>query len=85
MENLTAYLFTQGVLGVGCLVLGWVCVKLYTKNEKLQQRIDELHGLRLEDSNRSRDILTDVLQDNTQNMRVFSEKIEVVQSRRAKP
>lgn len=85
MENLTGYLFTQGALGVGCLVLGWVCVKLYSRSEAkieaLQLRIEELHSLRLEDSNSSREVVLDVLRDNTQNMRVFSEKIEVVQSR----
>lgn len=79
MEGVSSYLLTQGVLGVACLVLGFVCVKLYNKNERLQERIEELHELRLSDSKEVRKEVTAVVQGNSENMRVFTEKIEVVQ------
>lgn len=79
MDGVSSYLLTQGVLGVACLVLGFVCVKLYNKNERLQERIEELHELRLEDSKEVRREVTAVVQGNSENMRVFTEKIEVAQ------
>lgn len=36
-DGIATFLFTQGVLGVACLVLGIVCVKLYNKNERLEK------------------------------------------------
>lgn len=79
MEGVGAYLLTQGALGIATLVLGYVCGKLYNKNERLQARIEELHILRLEDSKEVVKEVTEVIQGNSQNMRVFAEKIEVVQ------
>lgn len=73
----TTYLFTQGVLGVVVVALSTVCIKLYNKSEKQQLRIEELQDLRLEDSKQLTKDVTDVVQGNSQNMRVLSEKIEI--------
>lgn len=77
MENGTTYLFTQGVLGVVVVALSTVCIKLYNKSERQQLRIEELQDLRLDDSKQVTKDVTDVLQGNSQNMRVLSEKIEI--------
>lgn len=77
MEVGTTYLFTQGVLGIVVVALCTVCIKLYNKTEKQQLRIEELQDLRLEDSKQITKDVTDVLQGNSQNMRVLSEKIEI--------
>jgi hypothetical protein len=71
------YLFTQGVLGVVVVALSTVAVKLYNKTEKQQLRIEELQNLRLTDSKEVTKDVTEVLQGNSQNMRILSEKIEV--------
>lgn len=77
MEAGTTYLFTQGVLGIVVVALSTVCIKLYNKSEKQQLRIEELQDLRLEDSKQLTKDVTDVVQGNSQNMRVLSEKIEI--------
>ena len=74
--DVTTYLFTQGVLGVACVVLGVVCMKLYNKTERQQHRIEELHALRLEDSKEVTRDVTEVLQGNSQSNRILAEKIE---------
>lgn len=78
MENGTTYLFTQGVLGVVVVALSTVCIKLYNKVERQQLRIEELQDLRLTDSKQVTKDVTEVLQGNSQNMRVLSEKIAIV-------
>lgn len=77
MEAGTTYLFTQGVLGIVVVALSTVCIKLYSKVEKQQIRIEELQDLRLADSKEVTKDVTEVLQGNSQNMRVLSEKIEI--------
>ncbi len=77
MEAGTTYLFTQGVLGIVVVALSTVCIKLYNKSEKQQLRIEELQDLRLEDTKQLTKDVTDVVQGNSQNMRVLSEKIEI--------
>lgn len=77
MENGATYLFTQGVLGVVVVALSTVCIKLYNKVERQQLRIEELQDLRLDDSKQVTKDVTSVLQGNSQNMRVLSEKIEI--------
>lgn len=81
-SGVTGYLFTQGVLGIACIVLGFVAVKLYNKNEKLQERIEELHELRLQDSKDITKEVTTVLEGNSQSNRVLAEKIEIAKSQR---
>lgn len=77
MEAGSTYLFTQGVLGVVVVALSAVCLKLYNKSERQQLRIEELQDLRLADSKDVTKDVTAVLQGNSQNMRVLSEKIEI--------
>lgn len=83
MENgIAAYLFTQGVLGVAVLVLGWVCVKLYNKTERQQTRIEELQDLRLTDSKDITKDVTTVLQGNSQSNYILAEKIEAARGKK---
>lgn len=77
MDGGTTYLFTQGVLGVVVVALSTVAIKLYNKTEKQQNRIEELQDLRLSDSKDVTKDVTEVLQGNSQNMRILSEKIEI--------
>jgi hypothetical protein len=77
MDPGSTYLFTQGVLGVVVVALSTVCIKLYNKVEKQQLRIEELQDLRLADSKEVTRDVTEVLQGNSQNMRILSEKIEI--------
>ena len=77
METGTTYLFTQGVLGVVVVALSTVVIKLYNKTERQQTRIEELQDLRLADSKDVTKDVTEVLQGNSQNMRILSEKIEI--------
>lgn len=63
------YLFTQGVLGVVCFCLGFVCVRLYIKNQALQDA-------RLQDNKDVTKDVTTVLQANTQSNLLLAAKIE---------
>lgn len=76
MDGVSNYLLTQGVLGIAVLVLGWVCIKLYNKTEKQQNRIEELQNLRLQDSKEVTKEVTEVLQGNSQSNYILAEKIE---------
>ena len=76
-DNVSSYLFTQGALGVACLVLGLVCIKLYNKNENQQLRIEELQELRLQDTKDVAKDVTAVLEGNSQTNRILAEKIEL--------
>jgi hypothetical protein len=82
MDGVSSFLLTQGVLGVACLVLGGVCIKLYNKTEKQEQKIQELQDLRLADSKEVAKDVTTVLQGNSQAMAVLSEKIEIAKQQR---
>lgn len=86
-EGITTYLLTQGVLGVVCTVLGFVCVKLYNRNEKLQLEKDVLQkekqeiieDRRLESVQTTKDMM-EVLQLNSQNSALLAAKIEAVKN-----
>lgn len=78
--DVATYLFTQGVLGVVCLVLGIVCIRLYGKTEKQEARIQELQELRLQDSKEVTKDVTEVLQGNSQSNRILAEKIEIAKN-----
>lgn len=80
-EQITTYLLTQGVLGVVCVALIYVCIKLYNKTERQQARIEELHELRLQDSREIQKEITGVLEGNSQSNRILAEKIEVGKAR----
>jgi len=81
------FLFTQGVLGIACIVLGWVCIKLYNKNEKLQTEKDNLQrekeaiieARRIESNATTKEVL-EVLQSNSQSNTLLATKIEAVKS-----
>lgn len=82
-QGVGSYLFTQGVLGVACIVLGWVCIKLYNKNEKLQNDKDALQrekeaiieARRVESNTTTKEVL-EVLQSNSQSNTLLAAKIE---------
>lgn len=79
-----AYLFTQGVLGVVVVVLALAFAGYYKASES-QKRDDakiifDLQNARLQDSKDITKEVTDVLRDNSQNLRILSEKIEVGKS-----
>lgn len=80
-DGISSYLFTQGVLGIACLVLGIVCIKLYGKTERQQARIDQLQELRLADSKEVTKEITEVVQGNSQALALMGSKIEVVQQK----
>lgn len=71
------YFFTQGVLGVVVAALSVVVIYQNKKLDKKDARIEELQELRLQDSKEVTKDVTEVLQGNSQNMRVLSEKIEI--------
>ena len=87
--GVTTFLFTQGVLGVACIVLGWVCIKLYNKNEKLQaekdalqrEKQDIIEARRVESNATTKEVL-EVLQSNSQSNTLLATKIEAVKSSR---
>lgn len=76
-DQIGTYFLTQGVLGVTVLVLAYVCIKLYSKTERLQARIEELYELRLQDSKQVNKDYSDIVEGNSHNMRLLTEKIEV--------
>jgi hypothetical protein len=81
VEGISTYLLTQGVLGLAVLVLGIVVVYQQRKIDKRDARIEELHGLRLDDSMRREGIVTDAMNKTSQSLLVVSEKIEIVKER----
>lgn len=76
-DSPASYYFTQGVLGFTVVVLAYVVIKLYSKTESQQKIIDEQRDLRLQDSKEVVRDVTSVMQSNTDNMRILTEKIEV--------
>jgi hypothetical protein len=81
-EDLPTYLLSQGVLGVACLVLGYVCVRLYRENKELQGEIRQLYKDQLADNKEVAKDVTEVLRGNSQANLALAEKIEAVQGRR---
>lgn len=80
--NVQTYLFTQGILGISTLVLGFVCIKLYNKTEKQEQRIQDLLDLRLQDSIKVQDNMSELIRGSTEANRIIAEKIETYRGRR---
>lgn len=79
------FLLTQGVLGVAVLVLGWVCVKLYNKAEKLQADNNALQKEKevIIEARRVESVQTvtdykDIVQSNSQSNALLIAKIEAV-------
>lgn len=79
-DGLTSYLLTQGVLGVAVIALGWVCVKLYSKCERLEKEKSDLQEARRVDALDSLKQATDILQGNATAIRILTEKIEAGKS-----
>lgn len=67
--DIGTYLFTQGILGVACLALGYVCVKLYNKIQTLQSTM-------VQDAKDTTKEVVNALNGNTQSNMVLAEKIE---------
>lgn len=87
--GITNYLFTQGVLGVVCVMLIVVVIYLVKKVDKKELRIDELQTQLLADNKAHaadyREMAKDnqeVLQLNSQNSALLTAKIEAVKGRR---
>lgn len=80
----TSYLFTQGVLGVVLVLLGIAFIYYYKSTQKQlgdnAKTIFDLQEARRLDFKETAKEVTDVLQDNSQNLRILSEKIEVGKS-----
>lgn len=76
MPDVNTYLFSQGVLGVACLVLGIVCVKLYNKTDRLEKDKTDLMEARRVDTVQTLEKITEVMQTNSQTNRLLAEKIE---------
>jgi hypothetical protein len=67
--DIPTYFFTQGILGVLVLVLAFVCFKLYTKVQTLQDA-------RLQDAKDVAKDVTTVLSANTTSNNLLAAKIE---------
>lgn len=86
-QGVTSYLFTQGVLGIAVIVLGWVCLKLYNKTEKLQAEKDVLQKEKeaIIEARRLESVQTvidykDIVQGNSQSNALLIAKIEAVKT-----
>lgn len=77
--GVTTYLLTQGVLGVAVLALSYVVAKLYSKTEKLQLRIEELHQMRLDDARSTRENMEEIMRGHNKNLEDLTNKFEIVQ------
>lgn len=76
-DGIIAYLLTQGILGVVALALGYVCIKLYNKIDRLEkEKIAILEAWRAETKESGKDALS-VLQGNSQSLFYLADKIEV--------
>lgn len=80
MEGAANFLLTQGVLGVACVVLGIVVMRLYSKTEKLQLKIDDLQEARRLDAVETREQVTSILPNLSQSIQNISDKIEISKS-----
>jgi hypothetical protein len=76
VEGVGTFLLTQGVLGVACLVLGFVVGKLYSKTEKQETKISDLQEARRVDAVATTEKVITVLQTNSQTNQLLAEKIE---------
>lgn len=76
MEGVSAYLLTQGPLGIAILVLGYVIAKLYNKTERLEVEKTALMDARRIDTVATLKEVTEVMSTNSQTNRLLAEKIE---------
>lgn len=76
-EPISTYLLTQGVLGLAVLILGFVCMKLYAKTERLEKEKTDLMELRRVDAVETRTDVTSMLPGISQSLQNISDKIEI--------
>lgn len=83
-QSPSTYLFTQGVLGIVVVVLALTFRWYFNYSQK---KIDDLNKIifqgqadRLTDSKENTKEATAIIQENSQNLRILSEKIEVGKS-----
>ncbi len=84
-EGIINYLFTQGVLGVALVIVGWICIKLYNKTERLQAEKDAIQKEKeaIIEARRLESVQTvtdykDIVQGNSQSNALLASKIEAV-------
>lgn len=79
--DVTKFFFNQGVLGVIIVILAGVFVFYYRSSEKQKRedatKIFDLQEARRVDYKEITEKVTTVVQNNSQNMLILSEKIEV--------
>lgn len=63
--GVTSYLFTQGVLGFACFILGWICIKLYNSRENDRTA----HALEVKQLQKEKE---DIIVNESENIRGFS-------------
>lgn len=87
-DQITNYLFTQGILGVVAVGLIVVVIYLQKKIDRKDLIIEALQNARLADNKEHtadyREMSKDdqqIMNDTSQNLRVMSEKIEVAKGR----
>lgn len=77
MPDISSYLFGQGILGVACLVEGYIIMKLYAKTERLEKDKFDLQEARRLDAVEIRTDVTSVLPGISQSLQNISDKIEI--------
>jgi hypothetical protein len=80
MDGVTAYLLTQGILGVVALVEGIVVLRLYNKTERLEKEKSDLQEARRLDAVETRTDVTSILPGISQSLQNISDKIEISRS-----
>jgi hypothetical protein len=84
VDGISNYLFTQGVLGVACLVLGVVNYIQYKTSLKKDEKINQLQeGWRLDSKQTTKEVM-DTMQEYSQTNRLLTEKIQVARNSREK-
>lgn len=76
-EPVSAYLLTQGALGVAVLVLGFVVAKLYSKVERLEQEKTQLLVTQNTEVKKMLVDTTSLGLQTAQSLAILTEKIEV--------
>jgi hypothetical protein len=80
MDGVTAYLLTQGILGVVALVERIVIIRLYNKNERQEKEKGDLQEARRLDAVETRTDVTSILPGISQSLQNISDKIEISRS-----
>lgn len=81
MEEVVKFFFTQGILGVICIILGIVVVRLYAEIKALSTKNETLQEARRLDAIQTRDAVTSILPGISQSLENISAKIEISKQR----